>query len=52
MEDDVDFEGTRAKMHVTLVELPPILQIQLQVSLDVKPVDVLRLISLLSARSI
>ncbi|OCB86190.1 cysteine proteinase [Sanghuangporus baumii] len=30
MEDDVDFEGSRAKMNVSLVELPPILQIQLQ----------------------
>ena len=30
-EDDVEFEGTKAKMHVSLVELPPILQIQLQV---------------------
>lgn len=30
-EDDVDFEGSKAKMHVSLVELPPILQIQLQV---------------------
>ncbi|EJD03499.1 cysteine proteinase [Fomitiporia mediterranea MF3/22] len=30
MEDDVDFEGTRAKMNVSLVELPPILHIQLQ----------------------
>ena len=30
-EDDVEFEGSKAKMHVSLVELPPILQIQLQV---------------------
>ena len=30
-EDYVEFEGRQAKMDVTLLELPPILQIQLQV---------------------
>ena len=30
-EDDVEFEGSKAKMHVSLVEVPPILQFQLQV---------------------
>lgn len=30
-DDVVEFEGTKAKMEVSLVELPPILQIQLQV---------------------
>jgi ubiquitin carboxyl-terminal hydrolase 25/28 len=30
-DDIVDFEGRKARMEVTLVELPPVLQIQLQV---------------------
>jgi ubiquitin carboxyl-terminal hydrolase 25 len=30
-DDTVEFEGSKAKMEVTLLELPPILQIQLQV---------------------
>ena len=30
-EDDVDFNGSKAKMEVSLTELPSILQIQLQV---------------------
>jgi hypothetical protein len=32
LDDTVEFEGKKAKMEVDLVELPPILQIQLQVS--------------------
>lgn len=32
-EDVVEFEGRKAKMQVDIVELPPILQIQLQVCL-------------------
>ena len=35
-DDVVEFEGKKAMMEVALVELPPILQIQLQV-LDVSP---------------
>jgi ubiquitin carboxyl-terminal hydrolase 25 len=31
MDDTIDFEGKQAKMEVDLLELPPILQIQLQV---------------------
>lgn len=31
-DDTVDFEGSKARMEVSLVELPPLLQIQLQVS--------------------
>lgn len=30
-DDTVDFQGRKAKMEVSLVDLPPILQIQLQV---------------------
>ena len=32
--DTVEFEGKRAHMEVSLVDLPPILQIQLQVRLS------------------
>ena len=32
-DDVVDFEGKKARMEVALVELPPLLQIQLQVIL-------------------
>lgn len=35
-DDAVEFEGKKARMEVTLVELPPILQIQLQVSFAVR----------------
>lgn len=31
-QDNVDFEGNKATMEVTLIELPQIMQIQLQVS--------------------
>lgn len=31
-DDTIEFQGKRAKMEVSLVDLPPILQIQLQVS--------------------
>lgn len=31
-DDVVDYEGEKARMEVTLVDLPPLLQIQLQVS--------------------
>ena len=31
-EDIVDFEGGKARMEVSLVDLPPLLQVQLQVS--------------------
>jgi ubiquitin carboxyl-terminal hydrolase 25/28 len=31
-DDTVEFEGNRAHMEVSLVDLPPLLQIQLQVS--------------------
>lgn len=31
-DDNVEYEGSKARMEVSLVELPPILQIQLQVS--------------------
>ena len=34
-DDIVDFEGKKARMEVSLVDLPPLLQIQLQVSLIV-----------------
>lgn len=30
-DDVVEYEGTKAKMEVSLIDLPPILQIQLQV---------------------
>ena len=33
-DDSVDFEGKKARMEVSLVDLPPILQIQLQVSIN------------------
>ena len=33
-DDVVEFEGQKARMDVTLVDLPPILQIQLQVSIS------------------
>lgn len=32
-DDTVEFEGKKARMEVSLVELPPLLQIQLQVCL-------------------
>lgn len=35
LDDTIDFEGKKAKMEVSLLELPPILQIQLQVRFDV-----------------
>lgn len=31
-DDVVDFQGKKARMEMSLLELPPILQIQLQVS--------------------
>lgn len=31
-DDTVEYEGAKARMEVSLVELPPIMQIQLQVS--------------------
>lgn len=31
-DDDVDFEGVKRHMEVSLVDLPPLLQIQLQAS--------------------
>ena len=37
--DTVDFEGKKAIMDVTLIELPPILQIQLQVRVQSYCVD-------------
>lgn len=33
-DDIVEFEGRKARMEVSLVDLPPVLQIQLQVSPD------------------
>lgn len=51
-EDDVEFQGTEAKMHVSLVELPPILQIQLQVCGFWNALVSLYLESLTLARSI
>ena len=33
-DDVVELEGTKKRMEVTLVDLPPLLQIQLQVSLS------------------
>lgn len=32
-DDEVEFESKKAHMEVTLVDVPPILQIQLQVSI-------------------
>lgn len=32
-DDSIEFEGKKARMEVSLVELPPLLQIQLQVGL-------------------
>jgi len=35
-DDVVDFQGEKARMEMSLVKLPPILQIQLQVSVSLK----------------
>jgi ubiquitin carboxyl-terminal hydrolase 25 len=34
-DDIVDFEGKKARMEVSLVDLPPLLQVQLQVMLNI-----------------
>ena len=36
-DDVVDYEGGKARMEVSLVDLPPLLQIQLQVCVGVHP---------------
>jgi ubiquitin carboxyl-terminal hydrolase 25/28 len=37
-DDVVEFEGKKARMEVSLVDLPPLLQIQLQVRRDIQSV--------------